>query len=187
MTDKLMCRHRTVMCAEKIVMSLKWCTVVYEKSLSNSAIPLKLFPLEAFQYLVSVGQQLRGSADIEHCKVPLAGQPLYMCSLFCCLQFAKLHVVIESAGGQVVLCCDDTFPSDSELVSDNVCVMWCDILSESDHRRHNWIQHVLQLLARSSRMLYYCTLLVWTNLILYFTAVTPSVKLAIFCEKRAFP
>ena len=74
---------------------------------------------------------------------------VYTGSLFCCcLQFTKLNVVIQLAGGQVILCIDDIFPSDVELVSDSACIMWCDIMSESNCERRSWIEHVQQLLTR---------------------------------------
>lgn len=63
--------------------------------------------------------------------------------LCCCLQFTKLRDVIQSAGGQVVLCNDEVVPTATEFLSDGACVMWC----ETNAATHSWIQ---QLLARSS-------------------------------------
>jgi len=66
-------------------------------------------------------------------------------------QFTKLRVVIQSAGGQVVLCNNDICPSDVELLSDSACIMWCDVLSESNSGRQSWIQHIQQLLAKNQK------------------------------------
>lgn len=73
-----------------------------------------------------------------------------MVFVVCCLQLTKLRVVIQSAGGEVVLCDNDSVASDAELISDSACMMWSDVLQELDPGRHSWIQHIQLLLARFS-------------------------------------
>jgi len=72
-----------------------------------------------------------------------------LCGLLCCcLQFTKLRFVIESAGGEVALCNSDSVIRDTDLVSDSACIVWCDVLPESNTGRQTCIQHIQQLLTR---------------------------------------
>jgi len=74
--------------------------------------------------------------------------------VFCFVQFSKLHVVIQLAGGQAVLCNNNTVPSDAELISDTACIMWCDASQESNNLMCSWIQRIQKLLKR-----YYCRMI----------------------------
>ena len=81
-----------------------------------------------------------------------AGGEAILCNndggLLCCVQFNKLRVVIQSAGGEAILCNNDGGASDAALLSDRACIMWSDVLHESDPARRSWIQRIQQLLTR---------------------------------------
>ena len=72
------------------------------------------------------------------------------------MQYAKLHVVIESAGGEVILCNSDITRSvsDAKLLADTACIMWADISQDSDPATRSWFQRIQQLLARYVTLLY---------------------------------
>lgn len=67
-----------------------------------------------------------------------------------CVQYVKLRVVIESAGGEAVLCNGDHAlnVSDAQLLADTACIMWSDLSLDSDPARRSWFQRIQQLLAR---------------------------------------
>ena len=72
-----------------------------------------------------------------------------------CVQFAKLRVVIQSAGGEAVMCDDDRPPSDDDLLADNACIMCSDVSQNSNPRNHSWIKHIQQLLIRFLSSFFY--------------------------------
>ena len=75
-----------------------------------------------------------------------------LCGLLCCcLQFTKLHFVVQSAGGEAILCNYDSAPSDGDLLSDSACIVWYDVSPESNPGRHVWVHHIQQLMTRFAR------------------------------------
>jgi len=101
--------------------------------------------------LVSQVLQFRSQFDVCHTHTYWLFVSFAYSLFCCCVQFSKLRFVIQSAGGEVILCNSDTVPSDGELLSDSACIMGCDVSSESKSGICSWIHRIQQLLKRFLR------------------------------------